>query len=1140
MLDIRRVVIKNFMGIKKVDIDVESHYKGSLVFILGHNGAGKSSILEALYYAFTGKVPRLGSAKQGLLRQGATDGYIEVQFRGTDGNIYRVRKFFRRSSKGKDVKYRSDLKKLENERWVDVPGVAGKEKEIVEKIKDLLNISGDIGEILRSTFLIMQGKIDEMIKGKNPLDMLSKSGVVPLKEEDIRLFINDKLKNLKGEEDSHKAQIGTYHRFILDEYHAVEDILQYDNNGEILARRWEDFEEIEDDDIVKRTTGLSSQLIPDTILYLKNLYTQIESYKENFMALDELKRVSSDLKTLEEIYSQKKQRLEELRKNLDSLKKTYDETLLFLAECGLSREHKNALLHLKAKKEDGFDIAYIKLLGEMTEVDKEQYTEAYEKMLKYKGGLTNEKIKQAYRVFVHLKRQFAHTTKEDIERYRHLVEKRMRLEEKRKGLHKQANQLKNRLSELENRYHTLLDELNGIQKKLQAILGRYSYIDRLIGNEDKLRDALRLKSQIRKIKEELEDIQMPDIDKLRKKKDIYTKAYEKLAMLVERWQALPNIEGKENISVVEQWVVDYGRYMHLRDGKCPVCGATDHVFHGEKMSPPEVNGQLIDAIRGLQAAEIDRQRKEILEIVKKIVGKEVEPDYAIKIVKGKLEEIEKDYEKAQTLYQTVNLRNADIGRMEKELQDICSLLQLDCDGITEALYKDLGDYKKLIDNKKFLDVKIEQITEEMDRVKKELKDVEIEIEKLDRELKDIPPDAEKIYNQLKLYHQFKAEEKYLYKEEYGEEDSYPDGIEDTMRNVVMYKRLLRELNHILGSPAYISWRREKGKSILPNPQEVDELNDYISDIRKNLMSVVSLSTFEKIYDDINRIVEKVMEMEELDKDIEQVKAEVESLKGEVIAIDRQLKKLSGRRADLKQLVESLPDRLIKLLENSSYEVILDRIGRVVERLEELSVTIKRESDRLEVVQKKIELLDYIRKYIIPSFYKWYIDEITDVFKNILSDNLHTLSGRYMIENIGGDKGIELRDQWTDTVRPVHMLSGGEKTMLGLSFIFALAEMVVGSSLSRVFFIDEAFSALDKDRKRELKPVLENLVSTSSNTIFIITHDERILDSAPPESPVIRMERGEITRKSTVGAETTEEDVGLTSESQWEEAKQLLE
>jgi len=182
-----------------------------------------------------------------------------------------------------------------------------------------------------------------------------------------------------------------------------------------------------------------------------------------------------------------------------------------------------------------------------------------------------------------------------------------------------------------------------------------------------------------------------------------------------------------------------------------------------------------------------------------------------------------------------------------------------------------------------------------------------------------------------------------------------------------------------------------------------------------------------------------------------------------------------------------------------------------------NATLVQELERLE---KKKRVYEYVRRTLVPLFYHWYVDKIMDTFKDRLSQNLHMLSGRYVVSGIDKKSGIRVYDEWLKVERPIKMLSGGEKTMLGLSFIFALADIVAGSGGShRVFFIDEGFSALDEERKKDMKSVLENLISSTGHTIFVITHDESILESAPPESPVFRVKKGKIPGgMSSAGAE----------------------
>ena len=85
-------------------------------------------------------------------------------------------------------------------------------------------------------------------------------------------------------------------------------------------------------------------------------------------------------------------------------------------------------------------------------------------------------------------------------------------------------------------------------------------------------------------------------------------------------------------------------------------------------------------------------------------------------------------------------------------------------------------------------------------------------------------------------------------------------------------------------------------------------------------------------------------------------------------------------------------------------------------------------------------------------------------------------------------------------RDIKSLSGGEKNRV------ALARVLVKGY--KILLLDEPFSFLDINSRKELWKILENLISEFSLTIFQITH--HIEDILPFEKPILYMKNGKIT------------------------------
>ncbi len=85
------------------------------------------------------------------------------------------------------------------------------------------------------------------------------------------------------------------------------------------------------------------------------------------------------------------------------------------------------------------------------------------------------------------------------------------------------------------------------------------------------------------------------------------------------------------------------------------------------------------------------------------------------------------------------------------------------------------------------------------------------------------------------------------------------------------------------------------------------------------------------------------------------------------------------------------------------------------------------------------------------------------------------------------------------------LSGGQKQRV------AVARALVGNP--EVVFADEPTAALDKESGHNVVELLRKLADERGTTVFIVTHDHRVLDVA---DRIIQMEEGRIVEGSTQG------------------------
>lgn len=177
---INKVIIENFKGIKEAEIEL---LDAPIIFIMGENGSGKSSIIDAIYFAFTGDkvidIPRVEKGKK-------HSGKVVVEFE-QDGVKYRII----RSWKVGKVRDTFSVE-LESEGEI----LAIKQTEAKEILADLFKVTPNKLNHIISSFIVRQGTISNLLTLPSQ-DLMDVLGVIPVKYSDIEKKVKQDLKILK-------------------------------------------------------------------------------------------------------------------------------------------------------------------------------------------------------------------------------------------------------------------------------------------------------------------------------------------------------------------------------------------------------------------------------------------------------------------------------------------------------------------------------------------------------------------------------------------------------------------------------------------------------------------------------------------------------------------------------------------------------------------------------------------------------------------------------------------------------------------------------------------------------------------------------------------------------------------------------
>ena len=212
---ITSVELGDFLSHSETKLDFDN---GVTVFV-GHNGAGKSSIIDAITFALFGKHTRKSS--KGLIKRGATQGFSKVEFMVNGIPYQAVRKI---DSKGTLAAKFS--KKIDGE---TIEIAAGERKQFGESMTN--EIEKTIGldfEKLKIASIVQQGELNSIIKAKpkefkellNAIIGIDKLDVASNSLKEVNKNFRDKIKERLGYDDTHidilKRDLERYQNELLE------------------------------------------------------------------------------------------------------------------------------------------------------------------------------------------------------------------------------------------------------------------------------------------------------------------------------------------------------------------------------------------------------------------------------------------------------------------------------------------------------------------------------------------------------------------------------------------------------------------------------------------------------------------------------------------------------------------------------------------------------------------------------------------------------------------------------------------------------------------------------------------------------------------------------------------------------------
>ncbi|MFN4072168.1 MAG: AAA family ATPase [Thermus sp.] len=185
------------------------------------------------------------------------------------------------------------------------------------------------------------------------------------------------------------------------------------------------------------------------------------------------------------------------------------------------------------------------------------------------------------------------------------------------------------------------------------------------------------------------------------------------------------------------------------------------------------------------------------------------------------------------------------------------------------------------------------------------------------------------------------------------------------------------------------------------------------------------------------------------------------------------------------------------LVQGSLEARMGEKAVLEERLREMGERLKRRQElmaRLAEVVREVDLWEKLAFDLQQNNFPAYLLGLRQ--KNLVEradELMATLSaGRYRLRS--KEDEYQVLDLWTEAVRPVKTLSGGESFLASLSLALALSEELSRGRLGALF-LDEGFGTLDPETLEVVAGVLEAL-PTRGRLVGIVTHVEALAERLP--------------------------------------------
>lgn len=204
----------------------------------------------------------------------------------------------------------------------------------------------------------------------------------------------------------------------------------------------------------------------------------------------------------------------------------------------------------------------------------------------------------------------------------------------------------------------------------------------------------------------------------------------------------------------------------------------------------------------------------------------------------------------------------------------------------------------------------------------------------------------------------------------------------------------------------------------------------------------------------------------------------------------------GQQRSLKDQLNRELDAIKKGL--GGKKKLLEQLQQQLERKQQLQKEMARLNKQIDLWEQLANDLkgDRFQDFLLERYQSGLLTRASELIQSLSHK-------RYALRLESGDYFVF--DRWTEALRPVRTLSGGESFMASLSLALSLSEHLSRGRIGALF-LDEGFGTLDAEALEQVAGVLEALPS-QGRLVGIVTHVEALAERLPARLQVSKSPAG---------------------------------